>query len=60
MVLPGAERDDIQATVQNSGTTLRMETGVFRKALDDHPAFRPLLLPYVRLHRIQGARTTAC
>jgi CRP-like cAMP-binding protein len=59
-VLLGADRDDLEAMVQNPGTALRMDAAAFREELDRLPAFRALLLRYALVHHGQVARTAAC
>jgi CRP-like cAMP-binding protein len=46
--------------VQSPGTALRMDVQAFRKALEQLPAFRTLLLRYALVHHGQVARTAAC
>jgi CRP-like cAMP-binding protein len=64
-VLLGADRDDLEATVQCPGTALRMDAAAmdaaaFRDALGGVPAFRTLLLRHALVHHGQVARTAAC
>lgn len=50
----------VAAIVQGSGTALRMEAGAFRRALDEHPALKALLLRYGEFMQAQIAQTAAC
>jgi CRP-like cAMP-binding protein len=59
-VLLGADRDSFELLVQVPGTAMRMGVADFRKALDDIPSLRPLLLRYALAHFEQVARTGAC
>ena len=49
-----------EAFVQASGTALQMEASVFRRALDDEPPLRSLLLRYSEATHAQTTQTAAC
>ena len=56
----GVEAAGVEGLVQGPGTALRMEAGAFRRALDEHPAFRALLFRYGEFMRAQVTQTAAC
>ena len=56
----GVETSYVEALIQAPGTALRMEAGVFRRALDEHPALRALLFRYGEFMHAQIAQTAAC
>jgi CRP-like cAMP-binding protein len=49
-----------EAYVQANGAALQMETGAFRRALDDEPPFRSVLLRYCEAAHAHTAQTAAC
>ncbi len=59
-LLSGVETAFVEAMVQGTGTALRMESAAFRRALDEVPALRPLLLRYGEAFHAQVAQTAAC
>jgi CRP-like cAMP-binding protein len=49
-----------EAYVQADGAALQMETNAFRRALDEEPLFRNLLLRYSEAAHAQTTQTAAC
>ena len=59
-LLLGSDRSHVESMVQAAGTSLRMEAGAFRQAVEDIPALRTLLLRYTLAFQQQVTQTAAC
>ena len=59
-LLLGSDSSGTEAMVQASGTMLRLEAGAFRRALEESPALRTLLLRYALAFQQQVTQTAAC
>ncbi len=59
-IILGEPFDDLEAMVQCQGGALAMEADALRKAMEQDPVLRTLLLRYALLHHGQVARTAAC
>lgn len=59
-LLLGSDSSGVEGMVQCPGTVLRLEAGAFRRALDEIPTLRTLLLRYTLAFQQQVAQTAAC
>jgi len=59
-LLFGVDTSYVEAMVQGTGKALRMEAGTFRRALEEEPAFKRMLLRYCEAMMAQITQTAAC
>jgi CRP-like cAMP-binding protein len=59
-LITGAETAFVEAYAQADGTALRMDAASFRRALEEEPRFRTLLLRYVEVMIAHITQTAAC
>jgi CRP-like cAMP-binding protein len=59
-LITGVETAFVEAYVQADGAALCMDAGAFRRAMDEEPEFRRLLLRYMDLMVAQITQTAAC
>jgi CRP-like cAMP-binding protein len=59
-LLLGSDSSQVEAMVQCSGTSLRLEARAFHRALEESPALRTLLLRYALAFQQQVTQTAAC
>lgn len=59
-VILADEADDLQALVQAPGQSFSLSAAALRRAMDEDPTLRHLLLRYALVHHGQVARTGAC
>ena len=59
-LLLGSDTSPAEAMIQGPGTVLRLGAGAFRRALEESPALRTLLLRYALAFQGQVTQTAAC
>jgi CRP-like cAMP-binding protein len=59
-LVTGVDTAFVDAYVQADGSALRMDAAAFRRAMQDEPAFRRLLLRYIEVILAQITQTAAC
>jgi CRP-like cAMP-binding protein len=59
-LVTGVDTAFVDAFVQADGTALRMDASTLRRAMQEEPEFRSLMLRYVELTLLQVTQTAAC